>query len=95
MSTNRFNDAWSQILAKVWIDKDGALRDRLRTDPTAVFAEHGAAFPNDVSISVVENSPTKLTFVIPVAPAGLADISDEDIAELYQACPGTQLDMGD
>lgn len=94
MSMNRYNDAWSQILAKVWTGRDDGIRDRLKTDPASVFAQHGAPFPDDVSVSVVENSPTDLTFVIPVAPAGLADISDEDIAELYQACPGTQLDMG-
>ncbi len=94
MNANRYNDAWSQILAKIWTKKDGTLRERLISDPGSVFAEHGAEFPGDVTVSVIENGPKNLTFVIPVAPVGLAEISDEDIAELYQACPGTQLNFG-
>jgi hypothetical protein len=94
MNTNRYNDAWAKIVSAVWIEKDGGIRRRLEEEPKAVFAEFGAEFPEDIEVDVVRNSTDKLTFVIPVAPVDLADITDEDIAELYQACPGTQLDMG-
>jgi len=93
MTANKYNEAWAKILAAVWTEKDGALRKRLEVDPAAVFAELGAPFPQGVTVNIIANTSHQLNFVIPMVPAGLADISDEDIAELYQACPGTQLDM--
>lgn len=94
MTTNKYNDAWAKILAAVWTEKDGAMRRRLEEDPRQVFEELGASFPEEAKVNVIANTHQEFNFVIPMVPAGLAEISDEDIAELYQACPGTQLDMG-
>lgn len=94
MTSNKFNDAWAKILAAVWTDNSGELRQRLQDDPKSVFSEFGAEFPENVTVNTISNQAHEFNFVIPLAPSGLADISDEDIAELYQACPGTQLDMG-
>lgn len=92
--TNKYNDAWTRLLAALWTAKGEGLRQRLRDDPKSVFAEYGVEFPEGVNVNVIENSPSNFNFVIPLVPSGLANISDADIAELYQACPGTQLDFG-
>jgi hypothetical protein len=90
-SENQVNQAWAKIVQDIWNDDSGKLRARLRADPHAMFRAYGVEVPATIAVEVYENTNMKLHFVVPNKPA--ADIGDKDVVELYQACPGTQLDF--
>ena len=90
---NKVNEAWTKIVEAVWSDTTGELIKRLRTDPRAVFRTYGVEIPPDFQVGILENVPHRVHFVVPAKPGSFGNISDKDIVELYQACPGTQLDF--
>jgi hypothetical protein len=87
--SNRFEQAWAEAVARAWNQDDSAFREKLLRDPKGVFADLGAPIPENVQLTVVENTKTHLTFVVPPKPSELTDIASSPIAELYRACPGT------
>lgn len=86
---NRFEAAWAELVSRIWSEQDPDARAELMRNPKAVFAELGADIPSDIEIVVIENSPTRLNFVLPPTPEELDKVSDQSLSELYRACPGT------
>jgi len=91
---NRFEKAWATAVLRVWKECDEDFRRKLVKDPRAVFAELGAEIPAGVHVKIIENTPTHLHFVIPPKPEDLDAITDENLDELYRACPGTVCAVG-
>ena len=88
-STNNFERAWAEAVAKVWQESDQSFRMKLLSDPKSAFAELGAEIPSGVDVRVIESTLKQVYFVLPPKPEDLEDISDQNLDELYRACPGT------
>ena len=67
--------AWSQIIAKAWIDEE--FRARLLDDPQSVLAEYGIDTPEGVEIRVMEDTDTVRHLILPTSPAG--ELADEEL----------------
>ena len=83
-------EAYQQIILKAW--KDPAFREALRADPRGVLQrELGTALPDGVDIEVVEETPTKVYFVIPAMPPALDDreLSDEELGAVAGGVGGS------
>ena len=70
-------NALAQVFAACW--KDEELKARFMADPKAVLAEHGMDVPDGVDVKVVENSDNCVHITMPAAPAGAAELSDEEL----------------
>ena len=68
----------AELFAACW--KDEALKARFMADPKAVLAEYGIDVPTNIDVNVVENSDNTVHITMPAAPAGAADLSDEELA---------------
>jgi hypothetical protein len=80
-------DIEAQIVARAWADPDFAAR--LRRDPKSAItefvaeAEGGFALPDDVEVTVVEETPNRLYLVLPQPPRGdEGELSDEALASV-------------
>jgi len=62
---------YKTILTKCWADPD--FKQRLIADPTATLRTEGVPVPEGVKITVVENTVTEFTFIIPCEPGELTD----------------------
>jgi hypothetical protein len=67
----------AELFAACW--KDEALKARFMADPKAVLAERGIDVPDGIDVNVVENSDNTVHITMPAAPAGVADLSDEQL----------------
>lgn len=67
--------AWSQIIAKAWIDEE--FRARLIEDPRSVLAEFGFDTPEGVEIRVLEDTDKVRHLTIPASPA--EELEDEEL----------------
>ena len=74
----------AELFAACW--KDEALKARFQSDPKAVLAEYGIDVPDGMSVNVVENSDNTVHITMPVAPAGAADLSDEELTNVAGGC---------
>ena len=72
--TNKMNT----LIAACW--KDDALKQRFLSDPHAVLADHGMDVPEGMNVNVVENTDTTVNVTLPAAPEGLAELSDDELA---------------
>jgi hypothetical protein len=68
----------AELFAACW--KDEALKARFMADPKAVMAEHGMDVPANIDVNVVENTDNTVHITMPAAPAGAADLSDEELS---------------
>ena len=66
---------YGQLVARAW--SEPAFKQRLLTDPKAVFAEHGLQVESGIELKVVEDTPTLSHFVLPPPPS--EDLSDEKL----------------
>ena len=75
-----------KIVARAWTDEE--FRRKFVTDPKAQFEEHlGTKLPEAFKLTVHEETPDSLHFVIPMKPAGnLDELSDEDLENVV--CKG-------
>ncbi|MCF4965702.1 NHLP leader peptide family RiPP precursor [Nostoc sp. CMAA1605] len=78
----------AKIIARAW--KNDAYKQELLENPKAVIArEFNVELPAEVSVQVLEETPTNLYFVLPMRPqfeAGeLADVSEEELEMLAGA----------
>ena len=71
-------NALTELFAACWKDED--LKARFMSDPKAVLAEHGIDVPDNMNVNVVENSDNTVHITMPMAPAGAADLSDEELS---------------
>jgi|SRR6187455_1785330 len=71
-----------KIVARAWTDEE--FRRKFVTDPKAQFEEHlGTKLPEAFKLTVHEETPDSLHFVIPMKPAGnLDELSDEDLEKV-------------
>jgi len=76
MTTER--NKLADLYAACW--KDEALKTRFMSDPKAVLAEHGIDVPANIDLKVVEDTDNTVHLTMPVAPAGAADLSDEELS---------------
>jgi nitrile hydratase len=67
----------AELFAACW--KDEALKARFMADPKAVLGEYGLDVPANIDVNVVENSDNTVHITMPQAPAGAADLSDEEL----------------
>ncbi|MDG3439620.1 NHLP leader peptide family RiPP precursor [Nitrospirillum amazonense] len=69
--------AYGRVVAKAWSD-DG-FKARLMADPVTVLQAEGLAVPAGLTVTVLENTPTRYTLVLPARPT---DLSDDDLDEV-------------
>ncbi|MNJ01064.1 hypothetical protein D3C73_1605770 [compost metagenome] len=77
----------------MWSDSSGELLKQLTAKPKEVFQKYGVTIPDTCNVQILPNSSSEIHFVVPMRPNSFGDLADEDIVELYRACPGTQLDF--
>ena len=62
---------------------DDAFRAELTSNPTAVIrrelAAHGIALPDDVTVTLHEETPTALHLVLPPDPTAVEELHDEEL----------------
>lgn len=80
-------DIEAQIVARAWADTEFAAR--LRRDPKSAISEFiaetegGFSLPDDVEVTLVEETPKRLYLVLPQPPAGgESELSDEALASV-------------
>jgi len=64
----------NQIIAKCWADE--GFKQQLMADPVGTLKAEGIEVPEGMSVTVVENTATSITVVIPLA---LCDLSDDEL----------------
>jgi len=74
---------WAKVVAKAWADE--SYKNKLLSDPAAVFRAEGLAIPEGVRLTVLENSATQIHLVLPVAPSDAADLEDAALGERLAA----------
>ena len=67
----------AEIFAACW--RDEALKARFMTDPRSVLEEHGLEVPSGVDLKVVENADDCVHITLPAPPAGVHELSDDDL----------------
>jgi hypothetical protein len=73
---------WSQVVARAW--SDGAVMERLRSDPRALLAEHDLEIPEGTQVLVEEGTEVKVEetdrvrrFILTPGPS--VELMDEDL----------------
>lgn len=66
---------FSKIIAKSWTDSN--YKNRVLNDPLSVLKEEGINIPEGVTITVVEDTPSTMHWVIPTPPVD--PLSEEEI----------------
>jgi len=66
------------ILTKCWGDPD--FKQRLIADPVETLRTEGVCVPEGVKVTVVENTATEFTFVIPLDTSELSDEALDDVS---------------
>ena len=69
---------YAKVIAQAWSDEE--FKQRLKDDPHAALAEHGADVPHDKRIEVVEDTAETVHLVLPAEPEG--EISEEELAKV-------------
>jgi hypothetical protein len=71
----------ARLLDKAW--KDAAFRRALVEDPTGTLErELGRTVPAEVTLTVLEETPTNRYLVLPAAPPQQGELSDQDLETL-------------
>ena len=74
----------ADLFAACW--KDEALKQRFMADPKSVLAEHGMPVPDDMDVTVVENTDNTVHITMPAPPTGGIDLSDDDLSDAAGGC---------
>ena len=88
--TEEMKKAWSQIVAKSWIDP--SFKKQLLNNPNQVLEQYGIKKNAKESFKIVENTKEKTHFVLPVKPEGklYEPVSDGGSKHCY--CLGSEVD---
>jgi len=62
---------YKTILTKCWADPD--FKQRLIAEPVKTLRAEGVTVPDGIQVTVVENTTSEFTFVIPPEPSELSD----------------------
>ncbi|WP_446343576.1 NHLP leader peptide family RiPP precursor [Coleofasciculus sp. F4-SAH-05] len=77
---DNFKDLEAQLIERAW--QDEAFRQALLSNPKAVIeAEFGKKLPEDLQVTVLEETPNLIYIVLPTNPDELTDqdLSDEEL----------------
>ena len=90
----------AEVIKKTW--EDDKFRQELLANPKATLAKFfDIAFPENVSLAIHEESPTRMHLVLPTKPGtdGSEELSDDDLSsvaggfgggqETMRYCPGS------
>jgi hypothetical protein len=66
MNPDETSNPWLQIVAKAWADE--TFKNRLLSNPSAVFQEVGLDVPRGVQVRVVENTDQIVHLTLPANP---------------------------
>ena len=80
-------NALAQLFAACW--KDEALKARFMADPKAVLAEYDMPMPDGIDVKVVENADDCVHITLPAPPAGLMNLSDDELSNAAGGSPTT------
>ncbi len=69
---------YKSIITKCWGDPE--FKRRLIAEPIKTLRSEGVSLPDGVKVTVVENTATEFTFVIPPEPSELSDEALEGVA---------------
>lgn len=75
-------NAFAKLVAKAWIDAD--FKSRLLRSPNDVLKEMGIHVPAGVSVTVLEDTSSKVHLVIPGKPSA-SEMADQDLNKLTWA----------
>ncbi len=75
MDREELQKVWIDIIQKAW--SDTAFKERLLTNPKAVFKEYGAEIPVGEEVKIMENTVNVSHFILPRPPDG--ELSDSDL----------------
>lgn len=65
---------FNKIIVESW--KDEAFKEKLLTTPREILTEHGIHIPEGIEVEVVENTNSKIYFVLPHNPAMVGELPD-------------------
>jgi len=69
---------YKSIVTKCWADPN--FKQRLIADPLATLLAEGVSVPDNIKVTVVENTSTEFTFVIPPKTSELSDDALDDVS---------------
>ncbi len=70
---------WAKVIEKAW--RDEAFKAELLTAPRDALAKVGVALPENMQVSIMENTEDRCFFTLPPAPKDTA-MSDADLTKL-------------
>ena len=76
MNPDETSSPWAQIAAKAWADE--TFKNRLLSNPSAVFQEVGLEVPQGVQVRVVENTDQILHLTLPAKPS-TDELSEDEL----------------
>jgi len=77
---------YKTIITKCWGDPD--FKQRLIADPVGTLRAEGISVPDGIKVTVVENTATEFTFVIPSEPSELSDEELDGVAGGWNGSSG-------
>ncbi len=77
------NEIRAKVIARAW--KDEAFCKRLIDNPKETLREFGVEIPENVDLTVVQEEPNRLYFVLPQPPAKALNLSDAELDKLAAA----------
>ena len=82
-------NALAQVFAACW--KDEELKARFMADPKAVLAEFDMDVPANIDVKIVEKSDNCVHITLPAAPAGIGELSDEELTNAAGGSANTKM----
>ena len=68
---------------------DSAYKQELINNPKAVLAQEGFNIPDDIKVTVLEETPTHFTVVLPITPKA-NELSESDLESVAGGAAATQ-----
>jgi len=78
MTPHETDQTWGRIWARCWTDP--VFKAQLLADPAMVLKAEGLNVPTGLQLVALEDSPSKVHWVIPVRPSQLSDDELNDVA---------------
>ena len=73
-----YENIYEKIVARAW--RDPEFKARLIADPRAAAGEMGLDWGDNVTITVVEDTAEEKHLLIPFSPAGLVELTDDELS---------------